>query len=96
MTQPAPASEVVPTAQRPINGALSGLAAQLAGNLATGYLMTHGFDPGTATLVGTATGSSVSGTMATVGDWARGVLGRGVAAIHPLAQLPLMLLSRIG
>lgn len=93
MTQPnipAPVS----TAQRPINGAISGLFAQLVGNAGTAYLMAHGWDPGSATMAATAAGSAVSGTMATVGDWSRGVMAEGKAG--PVGRLILMLASRIG
>lgn len=90
--QPAP---IVSTPGRLINGGLSGLMAQLVGTFGTAYLMAHGMDPGTSSIVATAAGSAVSGTMATIGDWSRGVLETR-PEVHPLAKLPLMLGARIG
>ena len=92
--QPAPIQSPVPTLQRPINGAVSGLAAQLGGNLATSYLMASGIDPANATLIGTAAGAAVSAVFATIGDLARGAMER--PGVPWWAKTLLQLPARIG
>ena len=85
MTTPAVPS-VVPTSQRPLNGAISGGLA-----LATmAVLSAHGVPPELANLAGLA----ASGAAATFGDWSRGELERGIT--NPLAKLALMLFARVG
>jgi hypothetical protein len=73
---------------------VSGLAAQVAGNAGTAYMMSHGVDPATASVIGTAAGSLVSGVFATIGDWSRGLMAGGIQ--NPIAQLFVMFGSRIG
>ena len=93
MVQPVVSVSPVPTPQRPLNGAISGYAAQVAGNAATAYLMAHGLDPATSSMVGTFAGSTVSGGFATIGDLVRGILERnavpwwGVILLQPFARI---------
>lgn len=66
----------------------------MVGNMAAAYLMSHGVDPGTAAVAGTAAGSTASGAMATIADWSRTVLESGKVPV--IGRLPFMFLARIG
>jgi len=90
MTEPNVGSaQVVPTSQRPLNGALAG-----AGALAGWYLARrYGVPEELAPVLGLA----ISAGQATLGDWARGMLAElppGVA--WGVARLPLLLAARLG
>jgi len=92
--QPTPNPTPVPTSQRPLNGFISGAAAQLVGNMATGYMIASGLDPASAATLGTVAGSIVSGIFATIGDLARGALEQ--PSVPWWAKTLLQVPARIG